>query len=132
MREIYNLRNDTRTIQMIQEVSLDSNSSAGYKVEEGLLFGTNDWFKAVEKGAIRCHTIKGKISKMYLSGHNDFPEFEIENKEGKTTWRRMGVDNAYKVGEPVELTYVEQKYKRPSDITGLISKCIIEIKIGEV
>jgi len=66
-----------------------------------------------------------------MSGHNDYPEFEVENSEGKTVWTRLGYDAAYQVGKKVELIYVEQKYKRPTDITGAISKCVIEIRVAE-
>jgi hypothetical protein len=131
LKQIYNLKNDFIRIKMVQEVSLDKNSYAGYKTENGLLFGSKEWFNAVENGIILKHTIKGFISRVYMSGHNDYPEFEIENNEGKTTWIREGTDKAYKVGKNIELTYVEQKYKRPTDVTGVISKCIIEIKIAE-
>jgi len=131
LKQIYNLKNDSRRIKIIQEASLDKNSYAGYKTENGLLFGTKEWFNAIEKGMIPIHTIKGIISRVYMSGHNDYPEFEIESNEGKTTWTREGIDAAYKVGSSIELIYVEQKYKRPTDITGAISKCVIEIKIAE-
>lgn len=30
-----------------------------------------------------------------MSGHNDYPEFEIENNEGKTVWTRLGYTLAF-------------------------------------
>jgi len=131
LKQIYNLKNDSRRINMIQEGSLDKNSHAGYKTENGLLFGTKEWFNAIEIGIIAKYTVKGFISRVYMSGHNDYPEFEIESNDGKTTWTREGIDEAYKGGKSIELIYVEQKYKRPTDITGAISKCVIEINIAE-
>lgn len=129
--QIYNLKDDSLRINMIQEASLDKNSYAGYKTENGLLFGTKEWFNAIENNIIPKHTIKGFICSVYMSGHNDYPEFEIKSGDSKTTWVREGNGAAYKVGKSIELTYVEQKYKRPTDITGAISKCVIEIKIAE-
>lgn len=131
LKQIYTLKNDFRRIKMIQEASLNKNSYSGYKIENGLLFGTKEWFNAIGNGIIPKHIIKGVISRVYMSGHNDYPEFEIESNEGKTTWTREGIDAAYKVGKNIELIYVEQKYKRPTDIIGAISKCVIEIKIAE-
>jgi len=116
---------------MVQEASLNKKNYAGYKIENGLLFGTKEWFSAIENGMISKHIVEGFISRVYMSGHNDYPEFEIENNHGKSTWTREGIDEAYKVGKNIELIYVEQKYKQPTDITGMISKCVIEIKIAE-
>jgi len=95
------------------------------------LFGTKEWFDAIEHEIIPKYLVKDIISKVYMSGHNDYPEFEVENSEGKTVWTRLGYDAAYQVGKKVELIYVEQKYKRPTDITGAISKCVIEIRVAE-
>jgi hypothetical protein len=131
LKEVYNLKNDTIQIKMIQEATLDKSTRSGLKIEKGVLFGTEEWFKKIETGVIMKHIIKGVISRVYMSGHNDYPEFEIENTEGKTVWTREGIDTAYKVGRNIELVYVEQKYKRPSDITGTVSKCVIQIKIEE-
>lgn len=131
LKEIYNLRDDKRVIKAIQEVSLDKSSQAGLKIENGLLFGTDEWFRAISEGKIEKHIVTGIISKIFMSGHNDYPEFEIKSNDGKTSvWTREGKDSAYEVGRRVELVYVEQRYKRPSDITGPISKCILQVKIA--
>ena len=130
-KQIYTLADDTARIKIIQEASLDKNSYAGYKTENGLVFGTKEWFGAINNSTIPKHTIKGLISRVYLSSHNDYPEFEIESNNGKTIWAREGIDEAYKVGKNIELIYVEQKYKRPIGAIGGISKCVIEIIIAE-
>lgn len=130
-KSIYNLKGDDRRIKMVQEASLDKKSYAGYKLENGLLFGTKEWFDAIETGKIPKCVVKGLITRVYMSGHNDYPEFEIESSEGKTVWTRFGHDTAYQVGKNIELIYIEQKYKHPTDMTGAISKCVIEIKISE-
>lgn len=114
---------------MVQEASLDKKSYAGYKIENGLLFGTTEWFDAIDNGIILKYLISGSISNIYLSGQNDYTEFEITSDEDKTTWPIKGDNAIYKIGKNITLTYIEQKFKRPSDITGLISKCIISIEI---
>lgn len=129
LKELYNLENDSRQIKIIQDASLDKKSYAGFKIEDDLLFGTKDWFEAIKNGKIKKYIICGKISKISSSGHNDYPEFEIKNDRGVTVWARGGIDSLYQLGQYVELTYVEQKYKRPSDITGKIYKCVIQIKV---
>ena len=131
LKEVYNLIKDKRRIKMVQEASLDPNSRSGFKTENGLLFGSQEWFNAIEKNVIPRHFVKGIISRVYMSGHNDYPEFEIESEEGKTTWTRAGIDSAYKSGKNVELVYINQKYKRPTEITGIAAKCVIKISIDE-
>ncbi len=129
MTEIYNLRNDKRRITSTQNASLNERSDSGLKVQNGLLFGSEEWFVAVETGGIKNHILNGVISKVFTSGHGDFPEFEIETEHGKTSWMRVGLDSEYKVGRKIELTYVEQQYKRPIAVLGPISKCVTQIKI---
>ena len=127
LEPIYNLKNDKHRIATIQEASLDKASEGGLKIENNLLFGSPEWFEAIEAGQIKKHIIKGKISKVYMSGHNDYPQFEIDSSEGKTNWTRNGNENAYKVGKDVELIYVEQKFKKPS--FQQISNCVLQINI---
>jgi hypothetical protein len=76
------------------------------------LFGSKDWWDAIKNGVIPKHKIVGVISRVYMSGHNDWPEFEIESIGEKTTWTRVGVDSFYKVGRKVILEYVVQKAKK--------------------
>jgi hypothetical protein len=129
LKEIYNLKNDRRRIKLVQNASLGKSSNSGLKIVDGILFGTKEWFNAIETGKINKVTLKGTISKVYMSGHDDYPEFEIENESGKSNWTREGNDNEYRVGRNVELVYVEQLFKRPLDIIGPISQCVIQIKM---
>ena len=124
-KEIYNLKDDKAYIKMVQDASLDKSSTSGLKIENGLLYGTKDWFNAIERGQIITQTISGTISKVYMSGHNDYPEFEIDSNGNKTSWTRKGIDNAYVVGRHVELIYVIQKFKR-----GATTQCVIKINIS--
>ena len=93
------------------------------------MFGTNEWFRAIDHGLIKKYIVKGVISRLYLYGHNDYPVFEIENSDGKTKWTQVGTTSEYIQGRGIELEYVEQRYKRPSDITGVFSKCILCIRV---
>mgnify|MGYP001806495447 CR=1 FL=1 len=126
---VYDLKNDQKKIEKVQKASLDKNSDYGLKIEDGLIYGTKDWFDSINKGKQKKIVINGFISKVYMSGHNDFPEFEIRNDNEVSTWERLGNDDFYKIGKKIEITYVEQKFKKPSGILGLYSKCVLEIKI---
>jgi hypothetical protein len=98
-------------------------------VENGLLVGTKEWFLATEDGRLPKETLIGRISKVYMSGHNDWPEFELESKDGLSTWTREGDDSLYQVGKFVEIDFVIQKYKRPWDMLGPTTKKVLEIRI---
>ena len=107
LKTIYDLNSDEELIKMVQATSLDQSSAYGLKIKNGILFGTNEWFAAID--------------------------FEIKESSGALSiWSRKGTDSAYKVGRAVKLTYVEQEYKRPSDVLGSISKSVIQICIGDV
>ena len=125
----YNFKDDKEAIKRLQEVSSDPKSNYGLKMENGLLVGTKEWFLATEDGRLPIKTLIGRISKVYMSGHNDWPEFEIESKEGLSTWTREGNDSLYQVGKLVELDFVIQKYKRPWDMLGPTTKTVLEIRI---
>ena len=51
LKQIYILKNDSSLIKMVQEASVDKNSYAGYKMENGLLIGTKDWFDAIDNAS---------------------------------------------------------------------------------
>jgi hypothetical protein len=125
----YKFKDDKETIKRLQEVSSDPESNYGLKVENGLLVGTKEWFHATEDGRLLKETLTGRISKVYMSGHNDWPEFEIESKEGFSTWTREGNDKLYQVGKLVEIDFVIQKYKRQWDMLGPTTKKVLEIRI---
>lgn len=125
----YKFQEDKEAIKRLQEVSSDPKSDYGLKTENGLLIGSKEWFQATEDGRLSKETIRGTISKVYMSGHNDWPEFEMENESGKSTWTREGNDQLYLVGKLIEIDYVIQKYKRPLDMLGPTTKQVVEIRI---
>ena len=106
------------------------------------LFGSSDWWANIESGELPTHTITGIISRVFLSGHNDYPEFEIDSDGERTCWTRTtssipGCDltrrelaNLYRSGARVNLTYVEQRFKTPLPGVGEHSKCVLEIWIA--
>ena len=129
LQTVYRLKDDKNEIEALQAASSDTKSQGGLKIENGLLVGTDKWFKAVDSGQIEKTTLRGTITKVYMSGHNDWPEFEMEVTGQKTIWTRCGKDDLYKVGKQIELTFVKQKYKRPIAILGPTTDLVTEINI---
>ena len=131
MRELqtaYRLEDDKRMIKILQEASLDKSDN-GLKIENNLLIGSKNWFAAISTGIIEPTTVVGTICKVYMAGHNDYPEFEIDSNGEKTRWTRDGNEELYRTDKQVELTYVIQKFKKSIDIIGPTTKMVIEIII---
>jgi hypothetical protein len=124
-KKIYDFRDDNRWTLLKERVFGTSSAEVGRRPADGLIPGTRGWFKAINNGTIPAHKINGVISRVYMTGHNDFPEFEIDSDGIKTTWVREGDETKYISGRQVVLTYAEQKLKN-----GHVSRHIIEVKIS--
>jgi hypothetical protein len=126
--KVYDLKDDAEKIAMIQKATLETDH-AGLKIENGL-FGTKEWWESINKGLFPKRIVEGKISQVYMSGHgSNYPEFEIENSEGKTQWTREGDDKYFIVGKKVRLTYVLQKFKKLIKVLGEHSETVLVIEI---
>jgi len=108
--KVYDLAQDKELVSKVQKATLETEDYG--LVPEVALFGSEDWWDALTNGIIPKHKVIGVISRVYMSGHNDWPEFEIDSDGEKTTWTRVGVDNFYEVGRKVKLEYVIQKAKK--------------------
>ena len=107
MENIYSLKGDARTIRLIHEAT--QNTERYGVVSEYGLFGSDEWWSAVGENKIESKFIEGKISKVYMAGHNDFPEFKVVSNDEETSWERKGNEKLYKEGVQVRLEYVQVK-----------------------
>ena len=132
MIKVYDLCADKKHIKDVQHATLETDDF-GLQSEHGL-FGSQEWWTAVEKGVIPKVVIEGMISRVYMSGHNDFPEFEITTETGKSSWERLGDEKFYAVGRKCKIIYALQKFKKPLPMPGnkeeKFSKIVIELWIG--
>jgi hypothetical protein len=113
--ELYNLKLDTQHIKDVQDASLHKKNF-GLKIEKGLLFGTQEWFDALDTGKIKIIKLRGTITNIEMVGdHNETREFELTNEEDgkKSKWKARGKAKYYSVGKRVELDYVTQRLKKP-------------------
>lgn len=125
---VYTLKDDINKISAIQNATLKTNHS-GLSMDYGL-FGTDDWWHAIEQGLLAKKTIEGVISRIAMTGHGEnYPEFEIESSDGKTRWTREGEDKYYIVGKKVRLTYIIEKFKKPSKVLGEYCETVLKIEI---
>jgi hypothetical protein len=74
-------------MQATQHTTL--NTEGGLALLNGLLCCSPDWFRAIETGDVPSTTLDGVISRVFMSGHNDFPEFEIDAGGQRSRWARV-------------------------------------------
>src|SRR5664280_1126737 len=112
MIQVYDLRRDHRHIETVQHATQHTDRY-GIVPDHGL-FGSDEWWRAVSSGVLETHKVEGRISRVYMSGHNDFPEFEVDDGSSRTQWERRGDDDWYVVGRRVRVDYVltRSRYSR--------------------
>jgi hypothetical protein len=118
---VYDLIQDRETVDLIQNASV-TKEEFGF-IPEVALFGSKEWWLAVDDGRIHRYTIEGTISRVYMSGRGDWPEFEIQSNGDVSRWTRFGEQSLYAVGRRVRLEYVLQKPKnrsRPREIKQIL------------
>jgi hypothetical protein len=108
--KVYDLRQDRETIELVQRATLKTKDFG--LVPEVALFGSEDWWKAIEDGRIPKHEVRGVISRVLMSGHGDWPEFELESDGEKTRWTRVGERAMYQEGREARIEYVLQKARK--------------------
>lgn len=106
----YDLEGDQESIELLQDRAL--NSKFFGIVSDVALVGSKEWWQAIRDGRIPKHVVRGTISRIYMSGHGDWPEFEIESEGRRSQWTRFGRDDLYCLGSEVKLDYVLQETKR--------------------
>jgi len=109
--KVYDLKEDFRQIQNVQRVTLQT-ADFGLKPDHGL-FGSAEWWSAIEKGLMPLKVVEGRISRPQIGTSQDFPMFEMETSEGLQSWEKHGEDKHYKLGKKVRINYVIQEFKKP-------------------
>lgn len=108
MKTIFDIRNDNKT-KVIQERI--KNGELSYRTKWGL-YGTNEWYNNLQNDNLIV-TIKGTISKLINTGHNDFPEFEIECGNEKFQFERVGLEKHYQIGKKIKVEATKGMYINP-------------------
>ena len=140
LKKIYDLREDRERLALIQKATL-TTKDFGLVPEHGL-FGSTEWWRAIEDGALPVVRVEGYISRVFLSGHNDYEEFEIDSGGALSSWTRVtsgGVGGGperiakaamYEVGRAVLLKYVKQRFRQT--LSGIpFSRSVLEIWIDD-
>jgi hypothetical protein len=103
----YDLAADKEAIALVQRATLTTKDFG--VIPEVALFGSDEWWEAIADGRIPKHEARGVISRVYMSGHGDWPEFELSSDGTKTAWTRLGNQALYTKGREARVEYVMQK-----------------------
>ena len=124
MHLAYDLRQDSQRVSAVQNATMTTDRY-GIVPEHGLL-GSEEWWQAIESGLIQVNRLEGTVSRVYMSGHNDFPEFEVDDGNSKTRWERYGKESEYLEGQHVVIEYVQTK----SRFTQGLQPSVIRVWLG--
>ena len=138
LTKVYDLREDRDHVAAVQRATLTTRRF-GLVPEYGL-FGSRKWWRAIADGRLPVHTVDGVIARVFMSGHNDYPEIEVDDGFERTRWTRLtsggelggteqnGKAALYQVGRRVQIHYVIQRPRQPT--TGMpVSRSVIGIWI---
>lgn len=132
MSKVYDLRQDPQRVERIQNATLNTEDY-GLLSAHGL-FGSSEWWRAIEHGRLPVHFVEGVITDVYETGYDDWPQFEVDDGTRKSHWTRMGDDAEYIVGSRVRIEYVVEKHKprwsSPENIERGLDKAEIVLSIS--
>ena len=132
MQIVYQLKNDSQRIALIQKATL-TTEKFGLEPTHGL-FGGAVWWANLVSGKLRIHTLRGTIERVYMGSMNDWPECTVVADDGsRSDWTREGhspsMDRFYRVGAKIEIDYVEQQSRLTGWGAGAMDKNVVEIRI---
>jgi hypothetical protein len=133
MDTVFRLKENPRRIANVQNATL-TTLDYGIAVTHGL-FGSDAWWDEIDTGHLATRTLRGRIMRVYMAGHNDWPEFEMKSDDDTLSrWERScdrpEDDRLFVVGRRVEIDIVLQRHRlqgRPAAPTEIV----IEIRIDD-
>lgn len=133
-QKVYLLSEDRKRIAQTQDATLNS-ADFGVLSEHGL-FGSDEWWAAIEDGHLPVHTVRGVICAMLMESMNDWPVFRILAEDGSVTESitREAFPNTwqlYQLGSRVIWKYVETRPKKPIQGLSETHKTTIEVWLAE-
>ena len=91
------------------------------KAIDGLIPESQPWWNAIDRGEIQQNIIEGTITKTFMSGHNDYPEFSMMNDNGDelnwprynngTILSRIRAKILYRPGNRIRIKFIEHAWR---------------------
>jgi hypothetical protein len=132
--KLYARWDDSLGIKRIQDATLNTKDY-GILPEHGL-FGSPEWWAAVEGGDLPIHTVRGIICDLAMESMNDWPTFKILCDDGTVTRSvtrealPMRADDLYQIGRGVIWQYVHVRHKKQFASLGQ-SRLTVSIWVAE-
>jgi hypothetical protein len=132
MQPVYRLKDDLAHVANVQKATL-TTTKYGIEQTHGL-FGSDEWWRHIVDGSLLMDTVRGTITRVFMSGHNDWPEFEMRDNSGQLSrstreTNRPGDDVLYVAGRAVEIDIVRQHHKPTTWAKDTETKVVLEIRI---
>jgi hypothetical protein len=136
MKIAYRLKEDLEFIDKVQHATR-TTKDFGFEPTHGM-FGSDEWWQNIAAGELPVHTLKGRITDLYMVGTDDSPQsnFNMVSDAGEESgWARefnsLEQDGLYRVGSRIEIDYLWQRYRPESWAKGAEIKQVLEIRIAE-
>ena len=132
MQPVYRLKDDLAHLANVQKATL-TTTEYGIEQTHGL-FGSDEWWRPIVDGSLPMGTVRGTSTRVFMSGHNDWPEFEMQDNSGQLSrWtretNRPADDVLYVPGRAVEIDIVRQHHRRASWTKDTKTNVVLEIRI---
>ena len=134
MRTVYQFKNDEQKIADVQKATR-TTEQFGVEPTHGMV-GTDEWWSNIRDGTLPVHTLRGRISRVYLGSMRDWPEFTLTLPSGESSnWTReadsLQLSQLYVEGRAVELDYVVQHHRKKSWDGGAETKFVLAIRVAD-
>ena len=112
---VYDLRLDEKYVRDVQNATLNR---PGYGLDpDPALFGTVEWWQALEDGQIPSKTQEGVIAEVRWASMGDWPVWRFAADDGsETTWTREGDHTRYVEGLRARIRVATVRWKSDSQM----------------
>jgi hypothetical protein len=112
---VYDLRDNRRYVESVQHATVNR---PGYGLDpHPALFGTKEWWEAVDDGRIPSRVELGVVADVWWGSMGDWPEWRFRSAEGQeTTWTREGDHTRYVTGLRARIRVATVRWKPDSPV----------------
>lgn len=110
---VYDIRHDAERVRHIQEATL--NRPGFGLVPEPALFGSDEWWQAIDDGRVTATVEEGVVSVVRWGSMGDWPVWHFRSADGtESEWTREGDYTRYVDGLRARITTVITRWKADS------------------